>query len=633
MEIKFYIDGDLVPPPENIKELVVELNYDRETVERQISTNNWRWVRENATLINQYIADGMLNGTGVFEGLPLNIELEHFGAVEILSQSYIDLTEETDIGCNEITITAKEKQGLDWLNDTADSVSFARIYAENPTFKSDYIFVPYVINSVPDYLQAFTTLVTGVLVAVQFQSEVRLLIANIADAYGYTTTIPGVIKLVAQILYLIVLITIFIGLIISMILYIIQPVKYHAGTRVKTLFERGCAHFQLNFQSTIFNNPQYNKLLVIPQKYQLAETSDTTSVLGSLGGTDILAGIKGFTSPAINLQEGYFKGTFGEFLRLMKTIFNGKVILKNGTLIFERRDYNTSTALYQLPDLRNDFYRLNTSEIKSNTLISFQTDLNDKNTIDRFLGTNYQVSLKPVIVNDPKLVLLKNYERVDIALALGKRKEKLTLPEKIVSAAIGVINIPLYAMGAIVNAAINAINAIIEVVNDIFDKLDTLGISIGVNIPTIPSFSPPTINNPINDRLGMLLLENDYIDVPKLIMLDEGSNVRDNKLPADNETFLKAKQLWDDFHYINSFAEVNGRHNQWKKYELKNVPFCYDDYLRVKDDNIIQTSDGLTAELISLRWNVYEQKADIQYRINEKYTNNLQITTLEPDGN
>lgn len=635
MQINFFINNNLVQPPENIKELVIELNYDKENIERQIGTNKWHWVRENATTINDYIADGLISGAGVFEGFPLRIEIEHFGITEILSDGYIDLTEETDIGCNEITVTGKEKQGVDWLNDVADSVSFERIYAENPAFKSaDFVFVPYIINTVPNYLEAFVSIVTGVMVGVQLQSEIRLLIANITDSAGYLTTIPGVIKLVAQILYIVILITILVGLIIAMILYIIQPVKYHAGTFLKRLFERGCGHFGLTFQSTIFNFPQYEKFFIIPNKYQLSDTGDTTGVFSSLGGSVISAGIKGFTSPNINLQEGFFKGTFGDFLRLMKTIFNAKVVIKNGVLIFERRDFNTSTTLYQLPDLRNDFHQLNTSEIKSNYLIEFQTDLNDKNTIDKFTGSNFQVTLQPVIVNDPKLKLMKNFERVSISLALGKRKEVLTVPEKIVNTIIDIINIPLYVMGVIVNGAISAINSIIEVVNDIFDALNALpGITLNVSIPLIPGFNPPSINNPISDRIGMLLLENDYIDVPKIVMLNQAPNERDTKLALDNETFLTAKKLWDEWHYINSFAEVNGKHNQWKKYEFKGVPFCFDEYLLVKNDNKILTPDGIDAELISLKWNVYEQVADIRFRVNEKYTNNLQIKYLEPDGN
>lgn len=635
MQINFYINNNLVQPPENIKELVIELNYDKETIERQIGTNKWHWVRENATLINDYIADGLMSGVGVFEGFPLRIELEHFGVTEILSDGYIDLTEETDIGCNEITVTGKEKQGVDWLNDVADSISFERIYAENPSFKSaDFVFCPYIINTVPNYREAFVSIVTGVMVGIQLQSEIRLLVANITDSAGYLTTIPGVIKLVAQILYIILLITILVGLIIAMILYIIQPVKYHAGTFVKRLFERGCEHFGLTFQSTIFNLPQYEKFFIIPNKYQLADTGETTGVFSALGGSVISAGIKGFTSPNINLQEGFFKGTFGDFLRLMKTIFNAKVVLKNGILIFERRDFNTSATLYQLPSLRNDFHQLNTSEIKSNYLIEFQTDLNDKNTIDKFSGSNFQITLQPLIVNDAKLKLMKNFERVSVSLALGKRKEVLTVPEKIVSTIVDIINVPLYVMGVIVNGAITAINAIIEVVNDLFDALNSVpGVNLNVSIPLIPAFNPPSLTNPISDRIGMILLENDYIDIPKLVMLNQAPNERDTKLALDNEIFLTAKKLWEDWHFINSFAEVNGKHNQWKKYEFKGVPFCFDEYLLVKNDNKILTTDGIDAEIISLKWNVYDQVADIRFRVNEKYTNNLQIKYIEPDGN
>lgn len=633
MDIKFYIDNNLVEPPENIRELQIELNYDTDTVEQQLSTNKWRWVRDNATTVNNYINAGLTGGVGVFEGLPLRIDIEKSGNTQTLSDGYIDLTEETDFACDEMVVSGKEKQGIDWINDVADSVSFERIYAENPSFKSDFIFVPYVINNVPNYTEAFTAIVSAVMVGVQLQSEVRLLIANITDASGVLTTVPGVIKLVAQIIYILLLLTILVGLIISFILYIIQPVKYHAGTRLKRIFERGCAYFGLTFQSTIFDSLDYQKIVLIPNKYQLQDSGETTNVLQALGGAVISAGIRGFTTPDVNIQEGYYKGTFGDFLRAMKTMFNAKVVLKDGVLIFERRDFNTSTALYQLPDLRNDFYQLNTSEIKSNYLIEFQTDLNDKNTIERFKGANYQVTTRPILVNNKEYLLLKNFERASIPFALGKRKETLTVPENILSNIIDIVNIPLNLMGVIINGAINGINAIIEIVNDIFDKLDTIGIDLGVDIPTIPAFTPPQITNPISNRIGMLLLENDYIDTAKLVIIDEGSEAKFNKVTTNNETFLSAKKLWLDYHYINSFAEINGKHNQWKKYNYTGVPFCFNDYLLVKNDNKIKTPDGIDAELLSLQWNVYEQIADIRFRVNEKYTNNLTIQAYEPDGN
>jgi hypothetical protein len=53
MKINFYINGNLVEPPENIRELVVVLNNDKENIEHQTYTNPWHMVRENATLNNQ----------------------------------------------------------------------------------------------------------------------------------------------------------------------------------------------------------------------------------------------------------------------------------------------------------------------------------------------------------------------------------------------------------------------------------------------------------------------------------------------------------------------------------------------------------------------------------------------------
>lgn len=635
MQINFYINNALVEPPENIRELSIELNYDKDIVQQQVSTNRWRWVRENARDIENHIKSGLTGGVGIFEGLPFRIDIVSKGITRTLFDGYIDLTEELDINCNDIVVVAKEKQGIDFLNDTADSISFEKMFDNGLIKTTDFVFVPYVINTIPKGAEAFVSLVSAILIGIQLTEQVKQLLKDTADVSGLFTTISGTVKISLQILYVIFLITILIQLIISFFEMIIQRVKFHAGMYVKKLFEKGCEHFGLKFQSSIFQDEDWSKLFIIPQKYRLEGTGIDSSALKELGGQATSAGGVGFVSINLNIQKGFYKGTFGEFIRSMKTIFNAKVIIRNSVFIFERRDFNISARLYTLPDLRNDSYQLNTSEIKSNILISFSHDLNDKNTIDQFNGTVLQVITTSLLQGN--ISLLKNLERVAIPFSLAKRKEQLTIPESILNSIIAIVNAPVQLMVSIINLVLDIINAMIAIIKLLIKALKLLGIKIKFDPLPLPPFNPPPLINPIKDRLGMMILENDFVDVPKLLLINEDTNPQKTKLfprISGGEEFLTAKKLWNDFHFINSFVEINGKHNQWRKENLENVPFCFDDYEKVKDDNKIWAPDGITeAELTSLKWNIFDQKADISFRINKKYTNNLQIKIFEPDGN
>ena len=65
--------------------------------------------------------------------------------------------------------------------------------------------------------------------------------------------------------------------------------------------------------------------------------------------------------------------------------------------------------------------------------------------------------------------------------------------------------------------------------------------------------------------------------------------------------------------------------------EFENVPFCYEDYLKVKSNNNI-TFAGQVGLIESLEWDVYNQTAKISFRINELWTANLKVQNNEPIG-
>jgi hypothetical protein len=619
MVTNFYLNNLRINPPNNWKELFLELNFDSDDPNAQVNVNDWDMglggssTTDGAVLSNKHLTDGLTGGVGIFEGLPFRIELEHAGAIEDLFQGYLDLTQST-FECDLVTATSVEEGGVDWLNDVSDSVSFEYLYDEtNLLNDSDFVNIPYVVSSIPKAGEAFMLTLTAFVTvnaikqAINDLKEIPIELANPISAIG------AVLKAALLVLYIGTLIVAVVKLIIDAVKLIIQPVKYHKGMYIKDLLSIGCEHFGLTFKSTIFEQAPFNRAVIIPTQNQLPDDK---------------GGLLGFLKPSPE-QLGYYNGTFGELLRSMKLMFNAKIILKDGVLTFERKDFNLSTPVFELPPIQRNGYQANADDFLSNLYLEFSTDLNDKNTIQQYDGTAAQITVLPKKVINKRMVLTKGFERRSFPYALAKIKTELTVPEKIVKGIAKVVDPLMGALIKIINSIIGTINKIIKAIKKLIKAINSLPkVKIRFNPQPIKKIQYTPIGTLIDNRIGMLTIENDFISTPKIVLIDEKSNAINTKISSDNKSVLNSVYLYNNFHFIDSFdSAVFQDTNQYKIYQIENVPFCYDDYIKVKNNNKLY--DGEKEGLIdSLSWNIYEQTANIKFRINEIYTNNLETKII-----
>jgi hypothetical protein len=202
-----------------------------------------------------------------------------------------------------------------------------------------------------------------------------------------------------------------------------------------------------------------------------------------------------------------------------------------------------------------------------------------------------------------------------------------------------VLNVLLFPVLLVINIRIIILNFFIRVlVNPILQLLSTLSFNT-VGPGGIPYIEKITVNDLfgfyIEERLDILLMENDFINIPKMVLVQKSGGFY--KISKSNQSLINAEFLWEKYHYKNSFIEdtdvPNATHNQYKIYSLTDIPFCKDDYDLVRASNIIKLPDGITeGELVSLKWNIYDQKADITYKVKDKYTENLNILKVYSDG-
>ena len=617
IKLNFYLNNTLVNPPKNWEELDIELNFDRDgNAIQQVSITDFDFVRENARTIEAYKTNGFL-----FEGIPFRIEVEEGANVDEVFNGYVDLTDNARFSSYECNVKAVEKENIDWLNSVADSFTFDYLVSIGNITSADYQYMPYVINSVPDYKESAIALVSAYIVIEQIKIAIEKCKDLIADLSNPLTTISAVVKASLLVIYLVGLLIALVKFIKDIVTMLIQPVKYHACMSVKTQLEKGCEYLGLEFVSSIFSDTIFEKAYIMPEKYYNPVNTTDNRILG-------------YTTPNTIDQKGEFKGTFGDLIRVVKKQFNCKVVIQNGKLYLERRDYNITPPQYIVPDIYQPFNTTNADEFRANYYIHFDTDIADKNTLQEYLGTGYQVIIRPQIVTNAGYELMKGLEDVFIPLALAKRKTELTVPEKIIKAFLQGLDLIINAMISIVNALIQGINAVTGVINDLVDALDFIGININFFIPPIPQLNYSSLVNLIENRIDMLKIETDTTSKAKIFLMDLGTQAKFNKLTSGNETYLSANYLYNNFHYINSFIPTNDKPkgNQYLKYNFPVVnEFGRTQYNQIKNNNQV-IHNGEDAIIESVKWNIRNQKCSMNFRVNTLLSSNFATTILEPNG-
>jgi hypothetical protein len=612
-QINYYLNYNKINPPQNWRELGIECNFqDGEFKSQQVTITDWTFVRENIDAIQSWISQGM-----IFEGLPFRIDevQEENGNIITIFDGYIDLTDGTLFNEYKLTAKSKERYSIDWLNDTAASFGFEYLATQNLLMNSDYVDIPYIISTIPNYKESAIAIISLTLSGQMLLASASEITATIIAATSDPLSYGEVLRLIAQIINFATSIIVIVSLIKKIYNLLVQPVKYHKGIKLRTLFEKGCAHLNLTFDSSIIPEDW----VILPKKYVIPANPDNSDGLGILGAFQ----------PNEFPQFGYPKENFSDFIIKMKDLFNGKVLMNpnTGHLRFERRDYSTVAPQYMLPPIENTSYQLNTSEIYSNLDITFLTDTVESNTITQYKGTGYQIIQRPAFILRPEFVLMKGLREVNISYALGKRKTELTTVEKIFDTLLEALDTALMPVIFSINTSIALVNDLIDIINDFIafleavNDLPLIGDIFSFDFPSIPTIEPIPYSSfglIFDNRIGMLLLENDYFMQDKLLRI-----ISDGRL---HETQPSARLLYNNYYNIEM---VN---NQWKMQSFDKVPFVTADYLMVKDNPNAYDENGNIIKIESVIYSPWTKIASIKTRRQNNYTNNLILKEVEPSG-
>ncbi len=581
MAIEIILDGDNSSAVQELHDLEIIASVEEGNVNARITTEQITLVNEYAQLVRNYIAGGA-NGTtnGIFEGLDLQM-LENGTNV---FDGYLDFLNDFEI-VDPTTVRARIKKhdGNNNFQDRANGVTWG--YLEEIGFigNNNYISIPYINEKEFNFIEfAFLSFSIYSIskdlkeLLEQVIYDAGVIAADIAG--GVTGTAAGIIMgaavVAVNLAIAALLIVLLANLITELIRYIISPIKYHKGIRLQNLVEIGCAYLGHSYNSTITDLPQ---IAILPSK---------TGIDKDVQQTKLISGIT-IHQPGVGYPSASdFGYTLGETLDLINKTFYAEYTIKNGVL--EQHVTNSAWWLqnspYTMTDVLQESIVTNANELVSDKLIAFKVDPKDVNSVENFLGHTYEIRTRPISVADDRNVLMNGFNRVDIPYDLGNRKTTLNNFEKLAL--------------------------------KLFEKIDGLLNFFGGNSSTT-SF--------ITGRIGVNILDSDYLHIPKMMKLDG-----QNRLPSNNRTVWSAKYLYDQYHNEGSFV-LNNFGNQYFVYKNVRVPFGFTEFNQLTQNSYFYDSNGSLCKLEQIVWNVSQDFALIDYRVKEKYTSNLQEVYIEEE--
>lgn len=681
-QMSFYLDGVLVPPPDNWQDLETELSFENASPQAVLNATKLVWMGENAAFLNTWYNKGLYaGGLGIYEGPSLVIYA--CSTQDVIFNGICDLTDrDTTWSCDKVLVRIRDKR-TDTIYQLLDQVTFGAL--ANPSFTGtgpyggawinpkpaslggDYEEILYQNNNIPDYVEFFTMVLAiynMVEEAIKIANDISGIIAGIAAAgtvVGLGGVALGVLELIGAVAGLILVCFALVDLFEMAVDYLVSPVFTKLGNSPLTMLQRACTYFGIKFQSSILTNVPWTSLLHMPSKraWDFNQTSTRSVFFGFLSTYNTNQRMEYdelFNWVHTGYAYGYPDGTIGQFLRDLEPVFNAKakvIVDSSGvpTLYFERWDYFYNLSSLTLPPISTEApfrnpNRTNASELAANVNLMWQTDTTDLNTLHFYTGTSCMYQASPKVVKYQQNVTLQNLNETILPFALAHRKDQLTATESI-------FNQVWNDLVSIPNVLIGAINGVIHFVNRVIRIFG--GGPIGT-IPTLPS-------NPFGlNTVGVMYLDHHMTSVPKLLLagtyntvynvlnsLHQPNPVRGWTIDPNNKGLvnmaspnLSARSLMKEFYYSNlvqsvypparpwsgSYASTRAGqpyYNQWQLYDEQKIPFCCRDFEVLLNNNIIYDNAGRYGRVYTCKYNSFKGQATLDYGINSPYTFNLNI--------
>ena len=135
---------------------------------------------------------------------------------------------------------------------------------------------------------------------------------------------------------------------------------------------------------------------------------------------------------------------------------------------------------------------------------------------------------------------------------------------------------------------------------------------------------PNSFVSQFNARIGSMHISSHKLTKPKMVVMAGAT------LAKEQRQIMAASKLWRDYHSINCFVtQSDGSNNQQFIYEEQKIPFCFEDFVSLGNNNFVNTDSGEDAEVKEIVWSYESNTATINYNVFRVYDTNLKTTFLD----
>ena len=602
-----YINGQKVNLPRNYNQSTVTVDFSTDRTELNLSVGSFIWQRQEAKLLYAIYQSGITGTDGVDKGVPHRIDINYKGVTTTLLNGYIDLqnayfdTKNWTVEANSI-----KRQSIDFVNERAQGVDFRTLYEQGKIKDSDFIFVPYVLK-IDGYSEVALSFISVTFITLELQKLTSSeLIPNTAESGTIIDTAGGVIRLVANIVYALLLFVSIIKLLTDIYSNLVQNIKYKASMRISRLFEVGALEMGMKFESNLLKSNGWKDCVIIPQTWYNPYQQGLNNK------------VRGFFNQNPIDQKGYYQGSYGQFLSDMISLFNGRLSFGNGKLYFEPKTGINPKPRFKIPKLDQHRFTTNAKEIPASITCSFITEATDNTLEDNYLGSLFQKSRVSNLNNDPDLNLKQGLKSITINFSRVKRKTNLTFIEELLSS---LFDIAIFLIGQVVviyNTIAKTINKAIKLIKKLNIAFKLISLVIKFKTPQLPILTSPPITNLISNRIDTIELPSDTLSTPRIAII----NPTNNKLGVLNEVYLNARYIVNTF-YNTEFEQKIIR-------EYRNVPINPENFNIIFEDGYVYTPENKVAEVLSFEWDKNKMVGQIKCAENTLFLNNQKFIENEP---
>lgn len=421
IKLNFYLDNQLVGAANNWQGITIAMTFGDE-VQPAIETDELEFVLEESSKIRQWIEDGINgSGVGIYEPPELRIEITDGIGILTVFTGILDMPNDMKlIDCNKVLVKLKKQGGTNQLTERSQAISFAYLHSKGEITSSDFVNISYVLAHIPDYqavvmlsISVFMIIKTTEEVIKEFAKATSDLVTALSPPFPSTgQLLSAIAKTIIITAYLVLLVIAVIKLMNEIINNLVSKKRDFKGMKLQVLLEKGAGHLGYTFESTVFNDVNWQNLIILPIK----EDSPTK-----------------ITDTGFPTNKGQLY-TYYDLLQFFKKLINGKTVVRNGIIKIERRDFWSNQTSYVLPNVLLNEFAYNANEIKANFNLQFQIDEKDDLTLIDYETnkTTFQRTTEPKVIINKKNVLIKELEQVNLPVALPSRKEGLTVVEDII---------------------------------------------------------------------------------------------------------------------------------------------------------------------------------------------------------